>query len=579
MTETLTRPGPDAADEPDWSRCPDCGALVYHKRLERTLGVCPECGHHRRLTAPRRLAWLLDPGSVRRLDPPLPADDPLGFTDLRPYAERLADARRATGLDEAVVCAHGTIGGHEVVAAVMDFRFMGGSLGGGVGEAITVAAETALERGVPFVIVTASGGARMQEGALSLMQMAKTSAALARLDTAGILTITLVTDPTYGGVAASYAALTDVIIAEPGARMGFAGPRVIEQTIGATLPAGFQTAEFLLAHGLIDGVRPRATQRAAITHLVATSRRAEPDDGSDTAWKPPEADPRIREPERLAERAPADIVRSSRDVRRPTFDDYVTHALDAFAELHGDRIGDDDPAVSGGLGWIDGRPVMLIGHRKGHTTRELIDRNFGRARPGGHRKAARLMRLAAKLGVPVVTLIDTSGAEPGLDAEEQGQAFTVAANLRLMADLPVPIVAVLTGEGGSGGALAFGVADQVLMCENATYSVISPEGCAAILWRDAAASREAAAELKVDARSLLAHAVVDAVIPEPDGAAPADVAAAAATLRAAVKAALAELTTVAPGDLLSRRHARFRRYGRPTGHPVTEPETSTVRSA
>jgi len=556
MTETLTRAA-DAAAEPEWSRCPGCAVLVYRRRLDRTLGVCPECGHHHRLTAARRLAWLLDAGSVRPLEPPLPADDPLGFADRRPYPERLADARGATGLDEAVLCATGTIRGDEVVVAAMDFRYLGGSLGSGVGEAITVAAETALARRAPFVIVTASGGARMQEGALALMQMAKTSAALARLDEAGILTITLVTDPTYGGVAASYATLTDVIIAEPGARMGFAGPRVIEQTIGASLPEDFQTAEFLLAHGLIDDVRPRATQRAAIGHLVATAARA-----GAAGWDPPETDPVVRDPARLAERPPAEVVRTSRDVQRPTFADYASRILDAFAELHGDRIGDDDPAVAGGLGWIDGRPVMLLGHQKGHATRELIDRNFGRARPGGHRKAARLMRLAAKLGVPVVTLIDTSGAEPGVAAEEEGQAFTVAANLRLMTRLPVPIVAVVTGEGGSGGALAFGIADRVLVCENATYSVISPEGCAAILWRDAAAAPDAAAALRLDAGSLLRLGVADGVVPEPPGGAAADHAQAAAALRATVTAALAELAPLSRADLLDRRHARFRRYGR-----------------
>jgi acetyl-CoA carboxylase carboxyl transferase subunit beta len=558
MTETIARTpsAPETPGEPDWSRCAGCGILMYHKRLDRTLGVCPECGHHHRVAASRRLAWLLDEGSQQRIEPPMPADDPLEFTDVRPYAERLAAARAATGLDEAVICASGTIKGDEVIVAAMDFRYMGGSLGSAVGEAITVAAEAALARRLPFIMITASGGARMQEGALSLMQMAKTTSALSQLDEAGVLTIALITDPTYGGVAASFAALTDVIIAEPGARMGFAGPRVIEQTVGAILPEGFQTAEFLLTHGLIDDVRSRGTQRAAISHLVSMGHQAHR-----TAWPVAGSDPLIRDTELLPDRVAADVVRASRDVERPTFSDYAANALDAFAELHGDRVGDDDPAVIGGLGWIDGRPVMLIGHQKGHTPRELVDRNFGRARPGGHRKAARLMRLAAKLGIPVVTLIDTSGAEPGIAAEEQGQLFSVAANLGLMAALEVPIVAVVTGEGGSGGALAFGVADQVLICENATYSVISPEGCAAILWRDSSAAPDAAASLQVDARSLLGLQVVDGVIPEPPSGAAADHVSAAAALRGAVTAALAELAPLDHRELLERRRTRFRRYG------------------
>ncbi|HEV7709911.1 MAG TPA: acetyl-CoA carboxylase carboxyltransferase subunit beta, partial [Asanoa sp.] len=224
-----------SAEPVEWVSCRRCRSLVYDKRLSRNLRVCPDCGHHGRVGARERVAQLLDEGTVELLDLPVHSADPLSFTDSKPYPARLADARRKTGLDEAVLCASGSIEGHPLVVAVMDFEFMGGSLGGAVGELITLAGETALERGVPLLIVTASGGARMQEGAIALMQMAKTSAMLGRLDEAGLLTVTLVTDPTFGGVAASFATLSDVIIAEPGARLGFAGRRVIEQTIKQTL--------------------------------------------------------------------------------------------------------------------------------------------------------------------------------------------------------------------------------------------------------------------------------------------------------------------------------------------------------
>jgi acyl-CoA carboxylase subunit beta len=220
-----------SADQVEWVSCRQCRSLIYDKRLSRSLRVCPDCGHHGRLGARQRVDQLLDPGTVELLDFPVHSADPLGFTDSKPYPARLADARRKTGLDEAVLCAAGTVEGRPLVVAVMDFDFMGGSLGGAVGELITLAGETALARHVPLLIVTASGGARMQEGAVALMQMAKTSAMLGQLDEAGLLTITLVTDPTFGGVAASFATLSDVIIAEPGARLGFAGRRVIEQTI------------------------------------------------------------------------------------------------------------------------------------------------------------------------------------------------------------------------------------------------------------------------------------------------------------------------------------------------------------
>jgi acyl-CoA carboxylase subunit beta len=261
-------------EEALWVSCPACGDLTYARRFARNWRVCVGCGAHARLTATERLEQLFGAEPVRPLELPPAMVDPLGFSDRRPYLERLREARALTGLDEAVVCVEARIRGLPVIAVVMDFRFMGGSLGCGVGERITVAMETALDRDLPLVMVTASGGARMQEGAYSLMQMAKTTQALAALDEAGVLTISLVTDPTFGGVAASFASLADVIVAEPGTRMGFAGRRVIEQTIGQRLPDGFQTAEFLLAHGLVDCVVPRGALRHTLAHLLAAHHRA-----------------------------------------------------------------------------------------------------------------------------------------------------------------------------------------------------------------------------------------------------------------------------------------------------------------
>lgn len=563
--------------EPQWVRCPGCGALIYRKRYERDRCVCLQCQHHGRLTALERLAQLLDPGSAVPIGAPPTVEDPLRFIDRRPYPERLKQARAATGLPEAVACAAGTIHGHPLVAVAMEFEFLGGSLGSGVGERITRAAEEARQNRVPLLLITASGGARMQEGAIALMQMVKTSQALAELDEAGVLTISLLTDPTYGGVAASFATLTDVILAEPGTRMGFAGPRVIEQTIKQRLPEGFQTAEFLLSHGLIDDVQSRSTQRDAIARLlsalgpvsrVRADRHAsngngrvdklsggEPRDGA-----PPRA-ALVCQPDELPERDPWPVVRLARHLERPTTLDYASYLLDGFHQLHGDRLSADCSAIVGGVGNLRGRPVVFIGHQKGHTATELVARNFGMATPAGYRKAARLMRLAAKTGVPVVTLIDTPGAYPGLEAEEQGQALAIAENLRLMSGLPVPIVAVVTGEGGSGGALALGVADRVFALSGAIYSVISPEGCAAILWRNAAAAHKAAAALRLDARELLRHGIVDGVIREPDGGAHRDPARTAEAVGTVVAAALRDLDTRDAESLVRARRRRFRQYG------------------
>ncbi len=549
MTETAPR-----ARLTDWTVCANCDSLLYGKRFQRELGVCSACGHHSRLTGPQRLAQLLDEGSAEPIEVPELPEDPLEFADLRPYADRLREARRDTGLRDALLLASGTVEGHPVVMCVLDFAFMGGSLGTAVGEGIVRAAEAALETRTPLVLVTASGGARMQEGVLSLLQMAKTSQALAALDLAGVLTVSVITDPTFGGVAASFATLADVIIAEPGARMGFAGPRVIAQTIGQTLPEGFQTAEFLLSKGLVDDVRPRSELRPALAGLVGLSGS-----GNGPA---PDGGGLVRRFEDLPARDAWESVRTARHEGRPTALDYVHHLLDGFQELHGDRIAGDCPAIVGGMGRLDGRTVMVIGHQKGHTTGERIARNFGMPSPDGYRKAARLMRLAAKLRVPVVTLVDTPGAYPGLEAEERGQAVAIAETIRLMSQLPVPVVSVVTGEGGSGGALALGVADRVLCLESAVYSVISPEGCAAILWRDGAMAQDAAAALRLDARELLRMGAVDAVVPEPGQGAHTDPVAAAELLHGALRTALAELDGHTGEELLERRRKRFRDIGR-----------------
>ncbi|MFA1548278.1 acetyl-CoA carboxylase carboxyltransferase subunit alpha [Actinomadura chokoriensis] len=538
-----------------WYGCPACRELTYGKRFDRSLRVCPGCGAHTRLTARRRIAQLLDEGSAAVLDDVTVAEDPLGFVDSRPYPERMAQARAETGEGEAVTCVTGTIEGHPVVAAVMDFRFMGGSLSSGVGERLARAARVSLRTRAPFLLVTASGGARMQEGAFSLMQMVKTSQALAELDEAGVLTVSIITDPTYGGVAASYATLPDVIFAEPGARVGFAGPRVIQQTIQQALPDGFQTAEFMLERGFVDAVVPRAALRAALGCLLAA--------GSGTApAAPPAGAPRlVRDPEELPARDAWEVVGLARHQNRPTTVDYIRQLLDDFQELRGDRVSGDCPAIVGGTGRLDGRPVVVIGHQKGRDTADRIAHDFGMASPAGYRKAGRLMRLAAKLRLPVVTLVDTPGAHPGVEAEERGQAWAIAENIRLMSGLPVPIVSTVVGEGGSGGALALAVADRVLAFSGAVYSVISPEGCAAILWKDRELAPLAASALRMDARDLLRQGIVDAVVPEPDGGAHEDPVTAGELLRAALTATLDELADIAPDELVRRRRARFAAFG------------------
>ncbi len=251
-----------------WLRCDGCREIVYSKELERNLRICPKCGYHFRIDAPARIALLLDEAQRKNLfDEVVPAD-PLGFADTKRYADRLKAYQKALGVADAVVVVSGTIEKIPVLLAVMDYRFMGGSMGSVVGEKLTRAAAPARDRKRPLVIVSASGGARMQEGILSLMQMAKISAALARLRDAAVPYISVLTDPTTGGVTASFAMLGDLNIAEPGALIGFAGPRVIEQTIRQSLPEGFQRSEFLLEHGFLDLVVPRPELKSTLARCL-----------------------------------------------------------------------------------------------------------------------------------------------------------------------------------------------------------------------------------------------------------------------------------------------------------------------
>jgi len=554
-----------ATEQTQWTKCPACDAFVYHKRLKRNLGVCPECNYHFRLPIRERLAQLLDEGSFVDLSTEIQPLDPLGFADSKPYPQRLEEAQRKAGSSEGALYGTATIGGRPLVLAAMDFAFIGGSMGSGVGEAITRAAELALERREPLLAISASGGARMQEGCVSLMQLAKTSQAIGRLHEEGLLYISLLTDPTYGGVSASFAVLGDLLVSEPGSHIGFAGPKIIEQTIRQQLPDGFQTAGFLLDHGQLDLVEPRENLRVSIRKVLELHATA----GALAGGLPEtEGAAPITDPAGLAVRDPWEIVQLARHIDRPNFLEYVSHIFDDFQELYGDRLFAEDAAIAGGLARLGETTVMVIGHHKGHTTQEMMERNFGMPNPEGYRKGLRLMRYAAKFGMPIVTLVDTPGAYPGLGAEERGQSIAIAQSIMEMSRFRVPIVVAVTGEGGSGGALALGVGDRVLMMENSYYSVISPEGCSTILFKDALQAPRAAAALRITALDLLQLKIMDAIVPEPEGGAHADHLTTARNLKTAIVTALRELGDTPPEELVTRRYDRFRMFGDPTAQPI-----------
>ncbi|MGH2454231.1 MAG: acetyl-CoA carboxylase carboxyltransferase subunit alpha [bacterium] len=510
-----------------------------------------------------RIASLVDPDSFKELDRGLVSIDPLVFTDQRSYRDRLLEARRRTGLREAVVIGEARIDGRRVMLAVFAFEFMGGTMGSVVGEKVADAFDLATRHRLPVVTVTSSGGARMQEGMLSLMQMAKTAAARTRHDREGLAHVSILGHPTFGGVAASFAALGDVLIAEPGALIGFVGPRVIASTIGERLPEDSHAAETLFASGLVDLLVERSRLRDTVAYLVAHLSRDAPGRIAriprPPAWGRPGGRLRRR---RTTPSDPWEQVQLARHPQRPTTLDYVERLIGRFVELHGDRDEGDDPAIVGGLGELAGRTIMVIGHERGRTTEERERRRSGMALPQGYRKALRLMRLAAKFALPIVTLVDTPGAFPGIESERHGIWQALARNLQAMVALPAPIVTVVIGEGGSGGALALGVADRVLMLEHAVYSVISPEGAAAILYRDGGRAGEVAGALKLTARDLQRLEIIDVVVPEPPGGAHTDPDAMAAVLRHHLVAALRNLHRLPPRKLLRARQQKYRHIGR-----------------
>ncbi len=535
--------------------CRRCGADLSASSTWERFRVCKACGYHAPISARRRLELLLDAGSFRETHRSLTSVDPLLFSDRVPYSERLQAARERTGLEEAVVIGTGRINARDCVLAVFDFEFLGGSMGTVVGEKVALAMDMAVDRRLPFISIAASGGARMQEGMLSLVQMAKTSAAAMRLHRAGIPFISVLTDPTTGGVYASFASHGDILLAEPGALIGFAGPRVIEQITGRARPKDAQSAEYLLQNGQIDAIVDRMRLRNALATLLQLL--ANP-------WNLSAR--RETEPYRPEVRPPAsawEAVELARHPERPTARDYIRAMVPQFFELHGDRLSADDPAAICGVGDLGGITIMLIAQERGRSAEERERRRGGRMSAEGYRKADRAMRLAGRWGVPVVTLIDTPGAALDFDSEARGLAPSIARCLGTMAVLPVPVVAAVIGEGGSGGALALGVADRVLMQENAIYSVIAPEGAAAILYHDAQRARDLADSLKLTAADCKLLGVVDTLVPEPTGGAHEDPDYAALLLKNFILDDLVELRRTGANKLVDERYRKFRRMGQP----------------
>ena len=403
----------------------------------------------------------------------------------------------------------------------------------------------------------------MQEGIVSLMQMAKTSAALKKHSDAGLLYVPVLTDPTTGGVTASFAMLGDIILAEPGALIGFAGPRVIEPTIGQKLTDGFKSAELQLEHGFVDQIVERKDLKMTLYKSLKAHHHLEGYANFDPLHQDDKYEPTELMKERQAKSTPLSAwqkVTAARQVSRLGADDYIHEIFDDYMEMHGDRYFRDDPAITGGIAWLDGQPVTVIGVNKGKDLKDCMVHNYGMPSPEGYRKALRLMKQAEKFNRPVITFVNTSGAYPGMEAEENGQGEAIARNLFEMSGLKVPVLCMMIGEGGSGGALALSVGNEVWMMENATYCVLSPEGFASILWKDGKRAKEAAGVMRITAQDLKALQIIEDIIPEYGGADESALTSIANYMKGHLKEFLKKQDGKSGEQLAQERYDRFRKF-------------------
>lgn len=539
--------------------CPVCKKEL--NKLETVINkyVCYECGSYFRVRTSNRIKMVADKESFMPWFEEMEFQNPLDFPE---YEEKIKAAQEKTGLSEGVTIGEAKIYGESVVLGVCDARFLMGSMGHIVGVKIAASVEKATERRLPVILFCCSGGARMQEGIISLMQMAKTSAALKKHSDAGLLYVPVLTDPTTGGVTASFAMLGDLILAEPGALIGFAGPRVIEQTIGQKLPEGFQRAEFQLEHGFVDAVVERKDLKKTLYKIVKLNQVQKGYDHfepyKEFTFRPSEL---MKERNAKSKSMSAwEKVKAVRNTKRLASVDYMEQIFDDFIELHGDRHYRDDPAVVGGIASLDGQPVTVIGVHKGKDLKDCMKHNYGMPSPEGYRKALRLMKQAEKFNRPIITFVNTSGAFCGMEAEEGGQGEAIARNLFEMSGIKVPILCLMIGEGGSGGALALAVGNEVWMMENATYSILSPEGFASILWKDKKRAKEAAEVMKITAKDLYDLKVIEKVIPEYGGADEQSLQDISMFLKFHMKKFLEKYSKMDGNELAEDRYQRFRGF-------------------
>ena len=543
-------------DRQNSTNCLKCNNSLSDSVLTENNGVCCFCNYHYRINSIERIELVFDENSIDFFDEDISNSDPLNFPG---YKEKLRYLIENLKIKEAVITGKGRIFNKEVYFGVMDYRFIMGSMGSVVGEKLTRMIEKATKENKPVIIFSASGGARMQEGMISLYQMVKVVAAVENHSQRGLLYINVLTDPTTGGVLASFASIADIIIAEPNATIGFAGKKVIKNTIKEKIPSNFQTSEFHFENGHIDIICHRKNLKNKLLDIIDLYSENKIDKINEIKWE-------INEIQDITNPTNVNIsswekVKLSRQINRLNGEDYISKIFDKFIELHGDRISNEDKSIITGIGSINGINVTVILSAKGKSLDENLFRNFGMARPEGYRKVERVSKLSEKFGLPVICFVDTPGAYSGVEAEKMGQGYAIASNIRNFMKLSVPILSIITGEGGSGGALAIGVADWIFILENSIYSVISPEGCASILFKDSKRAKEVSEFLKLTADELLKLNIVDEIIPETKEGIDIDEQVFINNMKMKVFKKLIELLNLDIDTLLFKRGYKFRSKG------------------
>lgn len=533
--------------------CLSCGSDISSSTKYRRFRVCPTCGYHYTISARRRIAAIADEGSFKETSKWIQSLDPLEFSPRISYRVRLLQDQTRTGLSEAAVTGTCLIGGTPVVIVVLDSSFLGGSMGVVVGEKVTLALELAARKKMPCVAMVTSGGARIQEGVLSLMQMAKTTLAARSLRDKGQAFIVALSNPSTGQVLGSFASMADIIFAEPGSHIGFSSLGDLREIEGEKLNDE-HTAESHLAHGHIDAIIERDRLKhvlASVLDLIApefrltSSRKLTPDA---VVVRPREA---------------WDMVKLARHPDRPRARFYIDNVFANFFELHGDRVYTDDPSVIVGLARLGGQNVMIVAQQKSlpNDDDESSAARMGEITPGGFRKARRGVILAETFKIPVVTIVDSPGPRLGIDMEQRGLASAIARMIDQMGKVKIPTISILIGEGGSEAALAFGLADRILMLENAIYTPIAPELGAQSEMSDPSKAADIARALKLTSVDSVEMEIVDEIVPEPQSGAHGSPDEAARLLKRSLMRVLSDVAGQNTKTLVRRRQKKFRKVG------------------